>query len=314
MGRAGVDAGLLPAALWQTLLGASVATMVATPALLAVAPVVAAWGRGGGRRAAGPAARDIPPLSGHVIVLGFGVGGRLVARAIRDLGAPYVILELNAATVRQARADGEQILYGDASSPENLHAAGIESAIAVVSLLSDPDATQRMVKAVRAISPAVPIVVRARYRLEAERLQALGATVAVAEELEASLEVAAQLLSRLHVPGNTIEALLDLFRHESVSVRPARAPRAMLRFLPEPLQEMPVSSHRVDAGQWAIGRTVAELNLRAQAGTSILAVQRRDRYLTTLSPDEAIESGDVLYLTGDDRDVILARRRLEKGE
>ena len=88
----------------------------------------------------------------------------------------------------------------------------------------------------------------------------------------------------------------------------------MLRVLPEALQQMPVSSHRVDAGQWAIGRTVAELNLRAQAGTSILAIQRRDRYLTTLSPDEAIESGDVLYLTGDDRDVILARRRLEEGE
>jgi CPA2 family monovalent cation:H+ antiporter-2 len=70
----------------------------------------------------------------------------------------------------------------------------------------------------------------------------------------------------------------------------------------------------VEAGQWAIGRTVAELDLRALAGASILAIQRRDRYITTLSPDEGIESGDVLYLTGDDRDVVLARRRLEDGQ
>jgi monovalent cation:H+ antiporter-2, CPA2 family len=120
-------------------------------------------------------------------------------------------------------------------------------------------------------------------------------------------------LTRLHIAGNTIEALLDLFRRESVSLRPVHAPRAMLQSLPEPLRQMPVSSHRMEAGQWAIGRTVAELNLRAQAGASILAIQRKDRYITTLSPDEGIESGDVLYLTGGDRDVMLARRRLQDG-
>jgi CPA2 family monovalent cation:H+ antiporter-2 len=315
LGRAGVDTGLLPASMWQTMLGASIATMIATPSLLAAAPVVASWVRAGEAwRAAGLAAGGIPPISGHVIVLGFGVGGRLVARAIRDLGIPYLILELNGATVRSARAEGERIFYGDAASPESLRAARIESAIAVVSLLSDPDAARRMVKSAREISPSIPIVVRTRYRTEAERLQAFGATVAVAEELEASLEVAAQLLSRLHVAGNTIEALLDLFRRESASLRPVRAPRAMLHSLPEPLQRMPVSSHRMEAGQWAIGRTVAELNLRALTGVSILAIQRENRYITALSPDEEIESGDVLYLTGDDNDVVVARRRLEDGE
>jgi CPA2 family monovalent cation:H+ antiporter-2 len=183
----------------------------------------------------------------------------------------------------------------------------------VVSLLSDPDATRRMVKAARAISSSTPIVARTRYRREAEHLQALGAAVAVAEELEASLEVVAQLLGRLHVAGNTIEALLDLFRRESVSLRTMRAPRAMLNTLPEALQQMPVSSHRVEGGQWAVGRTVAELNLRAQAGASILAIQRGDRYITTPSSDEGIESGDVLYLTGEDAGVLRARRRLEDG-
>jgi len=314
LGRAGVDAGLLPTQLWQTMLGASIATMIATPSLLASAPAVASWFRAGeGSHTPGLAAGGIPPLSGHVIVLGFGVGGRLVARAIRDLGVPYLILELNGATVSRAKAEGERIFYGDATSPESLQAAQLESAIAVVCLLSDPDAAERMVKTVRQRSPSIPIVVRTRYRLEAERLLALGATVAVAEELEASLEVVAQLLGRLQVAGNTIEALLDVFRRESVSLRPLRAPRAMLQSLPEQLQQMPVSSHRVEEGQWAVGRTVAELNLRARAGASILAIQRQGRYITALSPDDAVESGDVLYLTGDDSDVMLARHRLEAG-
>lgn len=312
LGQAGLEAGLLPAAMWQTLLGASIATMVATPSLLAAAPAVASWFRMGERSRA-LASGGIPALSGHVIVLGFGVGGRLVARALRDLGVPYLILELNGATVRRARAEGERIFYGDATNPESLHAAGVERAIAVVCLLSDPDAAQRMVKTVRQLAPGLPVVVRTRYRLEAEALQQLGATVAVAEELEASLEVVAQLLARLNVAGNLIETLLDVFRRESISLRRVHAPRPLLHSLPAILQQLPVSTHLILPEHWGAGRSIAEVNLRAHSGASILAVQRGDRYRTALSASEVLEGGDVLYLVGDESDVLLARQRLIDG-
>ena len=310
LGRAGVDSGLLPPSMWQTLLGASVATMMVTPSLLAVAPSVASWIRSRDRR---PDAGGIPHLKGHVIILGFGVGGRLVARSMRDLGVPYLILELNGATVGRAKAQGERIFYGDATSPESLHAAGLEDAVALVSMLSDPDAADRMVTTVREMSPTIPIVVRTRYRAEADRLLTRGATVAVAEELEASLEVLAQLLSRLDVAGNTIETLLEVFRRESVSIRPVRAPRVMLQSLPEAIQQMPISTYRLDEGKWAIGRSLTEINLRASTGASILALQRGAGYLTALSPDERLQEGDVLYIVGDDSDVLLARHRLSEG-
>jgi CPA2 family monovalent cation:H+ antiporter-2 len=245
-----------------------------------------------------------------VIVLGFGIGGQLVSRALRDLNVPYLILELNGATVQRARAEGELIFYGDASSPESLHAARAEHALAIVSLLSDPDGTYRMVRIARDISPTLPIVVRTRYRLEADRLQHAGATVAVAEELEASLEVVAQLLARLNIPGNTIEPLLDVFRRESVSLRPVRAPRANLDSLPTAIQQMPVSTHRIEAHHWANGRSMADLNLRANTNASVLAIHRGERYITALSPDERLVEGDVLYLIGDESDVILARQLL----
>jgi CPA2 family monovalent cation:H+ antiporter-2 len=312
LGRAGVDSGLLPPAMWQTLLGASVATMVATPSLLAVAPSVAAWIRASDRTRRAETG-GIPRLSKHVIVLGFGVGGQLVARSMRDLGVPYLILELNGTTIRRAKAQGELIFYGDATSPESLHAAGVDEALAVVSMLSDPDAAHRMVKVVREMSPTIPIVVRARYRLEADTLLANGATVAVAEELEASLEVLAQLLARLDVAGNVIETLLEVFRRESVSIRPVRAPRAMLQSLPEAIQQMPISTYRLDEGKWAVGRSLTEINLRATTGASILALQRGAGYLTALSPDERLQEGDVLYMVGDDSDILLARQLLSEG-
>ena len=169
---------------------------------------------------------DASKLSNHVIIFGFGAGGRLVARALRDLRIQYIVLELNGATVQAAKAEGEPIIYGDATSPESLHAAGVERALAIVSLLSDPDAALRMVMLVREQSKSIAIVARTRYRLEAERLQAAGATVAVAEELEASLEVLAQLLACLDIAGNVIGPLIDVFRRESLSLRSVKAPHA----------------------------------------------------------------------------------------
>ena len=313
LGRSGVESGLLPATMWQTMLGASIATMAATPSLLAAAPVVASWMRSFDRQRE-PDVVGIPQLSGHVIVLGFGIGGQLVARALRDLGVPYLILEMNGATVRIAKAEGERIFYGDATSRESLHAAGVEESVAIVSLLSDPDAAERMVKTARQLSPTVPIIVRSRYRLEAERLMAKGATVAVAEELETSLEVVAQLLARLNVAGNLIEALLDVFRRELISLRPVKAPRPTLHALPDAIRKMPIATHQIEESHWAVGRTVADLNLRAATGASILAIQRRERYLTSLSPDERIEQGDVMYLMGDESDVLLARQHLTQGQ
>jgi CPA2 family monovalent cation:H+ antiporter-2 len=310
VGRAGLDSKLLPPDMWQVLLGASILTMVLTPPLISAAPAIAARLRRSGPAPAGD--EGIPALSGHVIVFGFGVGGQLVARAMREIGVPYLILELNGATVRRMRAEGERIFYGDATSPESLHAAGITSASAIVCLLSDPDAALRMVSTAHDMAPGLPIIVRTRYRTEAERLQRMGA-VAVAEELEASLEVLAQLLSRLQVAGNIIEALLDVFRRESVALRPLRAPRSTPEALPEALGHLPVATHRLEPGHWAIGHTLAETNLRADTGATVLAIQRGTEYAAVLTPDRRLEEGDVLYVVGDDSDVLLARTRLMNG-
>jgi monovalent cation:H+ antiporter-2, CPA2 family len=329
LGQAGLASGLLPLTFWQVLLGASVATMVVTPALLGVAPSLAVRTiravenvserlgrkkRVGDAAAEGSAAAISSGLADHVIILGFGSGGRLMARALHDLGIPYLVLELNGATVRHERAQGEHIIYGDATSPESLEAACVDRALAIVSLLSDPDATRRMVRLVRQHAPSIQIIARTRYRLEADRLLADGASVAVAEEQEASLEVLAQLLGRLDIPGNVIEPLLDVFRRESVSMRSLKAPFASPAGLPQVLQHLPVSTHQVEGKDWAADRTMSEINLRARTGATALAIQRSGSYVTPVPPDEHVLPSDVLYLVGDESDILLARRLLTSGE
>jgi CPA2 family monovalent cation:H+ antiporter-2 len=213
IGQLGVATGLVSPEVWQLLLAASILTMTVTPALLKVGPRLSTW-LADRSHAATPAGLDTAtePLTHHVIILGFGVGGRMVAHSLREVGRHYVILELNGATVRQARADGEPIFYADATHPDTLRAAEIDRAAAVVLVLSDPDATARVLRTIRAGWPHVPVITRTRYRLEAQRMEALGATVAVAEELEGSLEVLAHVLLRADVPRQIVGHILDQHR------------------------------------------------------------------------------------------------------
>jgi monovalent cation:H+ antiporter-2, CPA2 family len=311
LGRSGLDVGLLSSRQWQVLLAASIATMIATPALVAFAPAVGSWLAEKTKRPDAPHDdTGHENIANHVVILGFGVGGRLLARALRELAIPYVILDMNGATVRQMRAEGESIFFGDATNEDALRGAGVHRARAVVAVLSDPYAAARAVSAIRQLSRNVIIIVRARYRLEAETLQRMGATVAVAEELEASLEVVAQAFARLDVPGNVIEVLLEGFRRDSTAIRSVRAPSKPLESLPSAIRKTPVASHQLGASDWATGRTLAEINLRAETGALIIAVQKGDRYITSPAADLTLSPGDVLYMVGDDSDILLARRHL----
>jgi CPA2 family monovalent cation:H+ antiporter-2 len=315
LGRAALESGVITPELWQILLGASVLTMAATPFVIGAAPGLAArFVRG---RTNTPSTLDAhrETLKDHVVILGYGIGGQLVAQSLTELSVPYVVLELNGATVRHALARGVNIHYADASAPEPLEAAGAARAAAVVLLLSDPDASERAIKVVRAQNPTVPIIARTRYRLEAERLARAGATLAVAEELEASLEVLSQLMTRLHIPGNVVETLVDTYRRVlgASTGRTARAPAVPFDQMPKEILDAPVSSVRLDANAWAAGHSLQELHLRAQTGATVIAVRRGGA--TTTSPDGSfrLQALDDVFLLGDDTDVLLARALLNEG-
>ena len=315
LGRAALNGGVISDQWWQVLLGASVVTMALTPFAVAAAPDLAL-------RLAGSSAPVPESLSGrrdelknHVVILGYGMGGQLLAQSLSELSVPHVVLELNGATVRHALERGVNIHYADVSAIEPLEAAGVAHAAAVVSVLSDPVASERAVRAVRSLSAEVPMISRTRYRREAERLAAGGATLAVAEELEASLEVLSQLLARLHIPGNVAETLVDSYRRTvgAYSGRASRAPAIPLEQLPREIVDAPVSSFRLPQDAWAVGKNLQELDLRKSTGATVLAIRRGGRTTTSPSGSFTLEAGDDVFLLGDDSDILLARSLVTNG-
>jgi CPA2 family monovalent cation:H+ antiporter-2 len=120
--------------------------------------------------------------------------------------------------VEDARRQGLQVLFGDASRPELLQRLDLESALAIVVTMDSPDGTEVVIATARQIRSDLVIVARARDAAQAKRLYLLGATDAVPETIEASLQLSEALLAGIGIPMGLVIASIherrDGFRKE----------------------------------------------------------------------------------------------------
>lgn len=300
----------------EPLLAAGIISMFLTPLMLQAAPHITA-----GERMLAPLAKlmrarsieeaedNSKALEDHVILVGYGVAGRLVAQALKTIGVRHVILELNADNVRRGRAAGDPVYYADATSLEALGHAHVERSRCVVVMINDPTATDRVVDAVRRKVPDVPIVVRTHYLSDQGRLLALGASRTVVEEVEGGVEVLTQVMRELDIPRNVIEAEIEVARKATNEAgRTTRVPRNLWSQT-SALSSLKVETVLVMEGSPGATKTLRELELRASTGASVIAVQRGEELEYHPGGESQLSPGDVVFLIGD-LDAIRAATRL----
>ena len=208
--RAGQGAGIVDRSwaslsLVSNLSAAAILSMLITPLALVAGPHIAA---GAGRirvltqyLGVGEAGESVAfkGLADHVIVAGMGVVGTELAASLREAGIAYILVDLNAESVRNALRRGEPACFGDISSPEVLEAVGAERAHELVLAINDPGAAIRAAVAARRVAPHLHILIRSRYVGDVKALLRAGADKVVPAELEAAAEIASYVLDRHHV-------------------------------------------------------------------------------------------------------------------
>ncbi|MBL9007176.1 MAG: cation:proton antiporter [Myxococcales bacterium] len=304
LAKLGEAANVLDVETSRQLLAAGVISMFLTPALVGIAPHVSA-----GERLLAPLSRLLGArsiheadsrhsISDHVVVVGYGVAGRLVVQALSQAQVPYVVLELNAEVVRQSRRSGLSIYYADATSPEALGHAHLPAAKALVLLMNDPAATKRVIDVARRVAPHVPVMTRARYLGERDYLQRIGADEVIAEEVEGGVEMVARLLRRLTVPRNVILRSLREARDQTQqSARAATLPCPTLAQHAR-LANLKIESVQIETTSPSVGMSAAALKLRSATSALIVALEREGVVIEAPSPHESLRSGDVVYLVG----------------
>jgi len=318
--------GLVGTVVYQHLLAVAILTMVATPFLMRAAP----WAARSFIRHLVPGrepedlGEDVPGsestgavrVENFVIISGYGMNGKNLARVLRSTHVPYVIVDLNDAVVREAREAGEPIFYGDVNNPEILDRVGVDRARMLVLAISDPMATRRAVAVARRANPLLVILVRTRYVADVDDLIALGANAVIPEEFETSVEIFSRVLREYHVPDHIIAQQEELIRSGTYRILRERVPSKDNMLLSEFetfLRQKVIEVFYVSPdSQWA-GRALADLPVGNGAGIVLLAVLREDRAIVQPSPEEKVEAGDKLVLFGGHAPLATTLEELSRG-
>jgi CPA2 family monovalent cation:H+ antiporter-2 len=162
--------------------------------------------------AAADAAASATPA--RVLIVGYGRVGRLVGEMLRRHDIGWVAAERDPKLVEAGRHAGEAIFFGDASRVEFLNRCGLDEALALVVTMDDLEAVETVVAVGREQRKDLTIVARARDARHAERLYQLGATDAVPETVEASLQLSEALLVEIGVPMGLVIASIHERRDE----------------------------------------------------------------------------------------------------
>ena len=183
---------------------------------LTVTPLLAWAGRRLARRvdAHQPQADFDDQGAPRAIIIGFGRVGRMVADMLEVHEQAYVAIDSDAENVSRALRQGYSAVFGDAAMPAKLTRLGIERASAVIFTMDEPVATQRLVKKLRAAYPDLPIIARARDASHAAALYRAGASHAVPETLESSLQLSEAVLVDIGVAMGPVIASIHEKRDE----------------------------------------------------------------------------------------------------
>ena len=252
-------------------------------------------------------------LREHVIICGYGRIGQNIARFLDQEGFQYCAMDLDPVIVKEARAAGDRVSYGDSTHNDILEAAGLKQAKVLVVSYNEVHSALKIIEQARRIRPDIPILVRTADDANLDRLQQMGATEVVPETLEASLMLASHVLLLMDVPmariirrvqgvrRNRYQMLRGFFHgQESESLEQADAFRERMHTVTL-LEEA-----------YAINKTLQELTLES-LNVVVTAVRRGGIRSPQPLPDMRLNVADTLVLYGLPEDLARAEERILKG-
>jgi CPA2 family monovalent cation:H+ antiporter-2 len=323
LAREGLRVELLSPGQYSVFLAVSVITMAATPLLFRLAEWVAERtdfaGSSRFQRLLAPSqssdqAGNKEPLEDHVIIVGYGLNGKNVARVLRRINVAYVIVEMNAETVRRMK-DDEPIYFGDAARTPILEHLAIGRARSVVVAIGDAPTTRRIVAQARKLNEDLVIVVRTRYEREVDDLYELGASEVIPEEFETSLTMVGSVLESYGASPVDILREKDRIRREAYGLlrMPRVADESRTRMtLKQLIGRSEADIVRIPRGGSVEGKTLRELNLRADTGASIVGVIREGDLEINPASDWVLNGWDELVLIGKGAEVAQSREVLTR--
>lgn len=305
LSRIGMDYNLFSAENYQAFLAVAVITMSLTPFIIQLAPrfghlllrlPMPAKVRHGLRNIPEPVHEQ---MTNHMVIIGYGINGRNVAKAAKFADIPHAIIELNPDTVKDEQAKGEIIYYGDATQDAVLHQADIDTATVLVVTLPHTGDVKRITDNARSLNPNLHIIIRTRYVGEMKQFYDLGADEVIPEEFETSIEIFSRVLAKYLIPHSEIERMVARVRADGYEMfRSLSLPKNKLSLLKVKAPEVEIHAVHVCKGAVMIDKRLGDQTFYHDNMLTLLAISRNEQVIRQPGGDIEIKQNDILFFLG----------------
>ena len=314
LARVGLAGKAISQEVYTLALNAAIVTMALTPIVSSLVPQL--YGRLWPRPVRETyEALNLPSagLSDHVVIAGAGRVGRSVAEALSRMGLPCVLVESDDRHVQYARASALPVIYGDATQPVVLEAAGTRRARALlVTVPAFPD-VRAIVTTARHLQPELPVIARADSADAVRALYGLGIQEVTSPEFEAAIEMTRQALMYLNVPAHDILQVASAIRHDQYGAGTNRESGfALMSQIGQVARHLDLAWLGVPTGSPLAERTLADLRVRAATGASVVAIVRDGSLVANPDGEARLQPGDLVAVLGT-RDQIARFERAMRG-
>jgi CPA2 family monovalent cation:H+ antiporter-2 len=319
VGQTGVTLNLLTEDQYGLILAASLLSIVINPFMYRGIPLVERtlqraprlWGR---LERGGPTPELLSDeIADHVVIVGYGRVGKHIRRVLDHLESPYLIIERDAQYATEMQQEGLRTLFGDAANSELLRHTGLNHACAMVVTVPDEVTAELIVAAAHDIAPDLPIIARAGSEPGIERLVKHGAKHVIHPELEGGLEMVRHTLLTLGYPMGQIQTYIDTVRRDAYQPNfPDNQRHPVLDQLLAAVRGVEIVWHSLEAGSPLIGNTLAEANIRAHTGASVIAVVREQTVIPNPKSHQQFHEGDIIGLIGTIQEIEQAVELMER--
>lgn len=236
----------------------------------------------------------------HVVIIGYGRVGKHMVDVLEKLSVPMLVIEGDAERITSLNQRGIPTLYGDASNSEVIDHAHLDRASALVVTIPDETSAELIVTAARDLNPDLPIVARAATEDGVQMLSNRGANYTIHPELEGGLEMVHHTLLSLGFPLQEVHRYAEAVRHDryNFSITTDEEHRSLHELLVA-FQGIEIVWLALNENNILVGKSLAEANIRAQTGASVVALLRNERLIPNPKSMMIFEAGDRIGFIGD---------------
>ncbi|HJR81508.1 MAG TPA: cation:proton antiporter [Anaerolineales bacterium] len=254
-------------------------------------------------------------IENHVVIVGYGRVGRHIVSLLGQMAIPHLVVEADPERIEELNRRNIPNLLGDASNSEVLTHAGLGRARALVVAGPNEASSELVVAAARDLAPELPIIARAMTEDGTKRLTQLGAQEVIHPELEGGLEIVRHTLLQLGFPLQEIYRYTDAVRrdHYDMGINTEEEHR-LLHDLLDAANSIEIKWFRLPDDNPLVGLTLAQANLRAQTGASVVAILREGQLIANPKSMTVFQPGDRIGLIGDKPELDVVEKLLLESE